>query len=137
MEEKIIQKLELKPAQSAPGPEDIVLQMTDIQLHTNTRTTNEIGKFFKRLIFWKKPARLYSPLPPQEKNKEGIINFNIDMGLNDPVLQETINECRKQGRRVLISVPNNVPILLGKDAVEFKNSVKGKRILRRLAKNES
>jgi hypothetical protein len=137
MNQEPMQKLELKPAESGVRPEDIVLTITDIRLHSKARSPKSLGNFFKRLIFGKKPARLYFPLPPQEQNQNSIFNFNIDLGLNDPVLLETIKEYNKQGRRVLISVPNDMLIFLGKDIAEFGNGIKGKRVVRRLMKNEN
>jgi hypothetical protein len=57
--------------------------------------------------------------------------------MNDPVLKQTIHDYQKQGYRVMIQMPKSgLPIHLGKDAVDFMNSTRGKRILRKIKKDK-
>ena len=46
-----------------------------------------------------------------------------------------VMEEQKNGYKVLLELPKEIPILAGKDTIEFLASVNGKRILRGLAKN--
>jgi hypothetical protein len=61
----------------------------------------------------------------------------MPFAMNDPVLKQTIHDYQQQGYRVLIQMPKSgLPIHLGKEAVEFMNSTRGKRILRRIKKDK-
>ena len=119
------------------GEKVIVLELTDIQLHTNARPTQSVGGVIQRSIEHNKPGRIFSSL---EKRQESVadqnsIEFSMPFVMNDPVLKQTIHEYQKQGYRVMIQMPKSgLPIHLSKDAVDFMSSTRGKRILRKIKK---
>ena len=118
------------------GEKVIILELTDIQLHTNARSTQSVGGVVQRSIEQNKPGRIFSPLeaPNPASDAEQSIKVQLPFGVNDPKLQETICHYKHLGYRVMMRVPNHMPIKLGKDAVEFMNSKNGKRVIRGLEK---
>ncbi len=135
------QSLQLNRVTKLPkkGEKVIVLELTDIQLHSNARPTQSVGGAIRRSIENNKPGRIFSSL---EKKQESVadqnsIEFSIPFVMNDPVLKQTIHEYQQQGYRVMIQMPKSgLPIHLGKDAVNFMNSARGKRILRKIKKDK-
>ncbi|HRY62403.1 MAG TPA: hypothetical protein P5056_01375 [Candidatus Paceibacterota bacterium] len=121
------------------GEKVIVLELTDIQLHSNARPTQSVGGAIRRSIENNKPGRIFSSL---EKKQESVtdqnsIEFSMPFVMNDPVLKQTIHDYQKQGYRVMIQISKSgLPIHLGKDAVDFMNSTRGKRILRKIEKDK-
>ncbi len=116
------------------GEKVIVLELTDIQLHTNARPTQSVGGAIQRSIEQNKPGRIFSSLEkPQESSASIKVKFPFEM--NDPVLKQTIHDYQKQGYRVILKVPESgLPVFLGKDSINFMNSTRAKRILRRINK---
>ncbi len=135
------QSLQLNRVTQLPkkGEKVIVLELTDIQLHSNARPTQSVGGAIRRSIENNKPGRIFSSL---EKKQESVtdqnsIEFSMPFVMNDPVLKQTIHDYQKQGYRVMIQISKSgLPIHLGKDAVDFMNSTRGKRILRKIEKNK-
>lgn len=131
------QKLVLHPAIHKPCNGDIILQLTDIQLHTNARMTPSASKTIKRSIELNQPGRIFSPLNSTVRVIENNTVISIKELFNPDQLKSLVQEYQKQGKRVFIAKPKNgIPATLGRDAIEFMNSVKGKRSLRRLGKQK-
>ncbi len=117
------------------GEKVIVLEITDIQLHTNARPTQSVGGVIQRSIEHNKPGRIFSSLEkPQESSASIKVKFPFEM--KDPVLKQTIHGYQTRGYRVMLKVPKSgLPMYLGKDGVDFMNSTRAKRILRKLKKD--
>lgn len=131
------QKLVLHTAIHKPSNGDIILKLTDIQLHTNARMTPSASKTIKRSIESNQPGRIFSPLKSTVEVIENNTVISIKELFNPNQLKSLVQEYQKQGKRVFIAKPNNgLPVNLGRDAVEFMNSVKQKRALRRLEKQK-
>ncbi|MFA5886294.1 MAG: hypothetical protein WC863_00780 [Patescibacteria group bacterium] len=128
--------LDIKTAQTPPKNGDVIIQLTDIQLHTNIRVPEFAGKSMSKKIEAMEPGRAIFPIPEQETNlKNG--EFNLMMNItNDPHLLEMVEKYQKEGKRVIISVPHNMPVFLGKDATQFMDSKQGRRIHRRIEKEK-
>jgi hypothetical protein len=122
--------VEIKQATSVPGSQDIIITLTDIQMHTNARPTESIGNILQRSIEKNQSGRIYFQ-PMQTKNEA---TSEDTMRLDDPVLTNFISECNRQGKRVFLNVPDDIPIGIGKDTRQFVESIKGKRIIRKLDK---
>lgn len=135
------QILQLKPV-SKPikkGEKLIIIELTDIQLHMNARPTPSVGAVVQRSIEHSKEGRIFSPLqtPKSEDGDSNSIRVELPFGVNDPKLQEAVRYYQKLGYRVMLRVPEHMPIKLGKDAQEFMNSKNGKRVIRGLKKKQS
>lgn len=117
------------------GEKIVVLELTDIQLHTNARPTQSVGGAIQRSVEQNKPGRIFSSLEkPQESSTSIKVKFPFEM--NDPVLKQTIRDYQMQGYRVMLKVPESgLPVFLGKDSIDFMNSTRAKRILRRINKD--
>lgn len=129
-------ELQLKPFEQKDGLRYKVIQITDIALHTNKmRATPSIGKKFKQSFDSNRPGRIYSPIVNQAAPEQKVTV--IDLLKKDPEFTNMILEEEKKGFKVLIAFPNEgIPIFPGKDTVEFINSTKGQRIIRRMTKEE-
>jgi hypothetical protein len=66
------QSLQLNRVTQLPkkGEKVIVLELTDIQLHTNARPTQSVGGAIRRSIENNKPGRIFSSL---EKKQESVL----------------------------------------------------------------
>lgn len=128
--------LDMKTTQIPPKNGDVIIQLTDIQLHTNVRVPEFAGKTMSKKIEAMEPGRAIFPIPEQEANlKNG--EFNLMMSItNDPHLLAMVEKYQKEGRRVILSVPHNMPVFLGKDAAQFMDSKQGRRIHRRIEKEK-
>jgi hypothetical protein len=130
MEEKIISHKPLTP----PRKGDIILQLTDVELHTKVDTTKNPAKRIEHAIDHQKPVRIYSSL--SISSDSNIVQTPF-LNFNDPEFQKLIKKYRDQGKRVFISPPKDgLPVSLGKDSEEFISSKKGKRVLRKLNKDK-
>ena len=135
------QSLQLNRVTQLPkkGEKVIVLELTDIQLHSNARLTQSVGGAIRRSIENNKPGRIFSSLDKRQESSvdQNSLEFSMPFVMNDPVLKQTIHDYQKQGYRVMIQMPKSgLPIHLGKDAVDFMNSTRGKRILRKMKKDK-
>lgn len=130
-------KLEIKPFIKQEGCKYRVIRITDIALHTSIKQTKSIGKKIKQAFNSMKPGRLYDALSPTELFSSPTENKNavLDLIINDPECAKMISEEEQNGYKVLIGLPKEIPVVLGKDTMEFLASINGKRILRKLAKN--
>lgn len=130
------QKLVLHPAIHEPKKGDIIFELTDIQLHTNARTSQSVSKTIERSVESNQPGRIFSPM---NKNLRVLENNTVQFSMpifNPDELTPLIKKYQQQGKRVFLLKPKSLPVFHGKDTVEFINSKKGKRILRMLAKKE-
>ena len=134
------QVLQLNRVKKLPkkGEKVIILELTDIQLHSNVRHTKSIGGAVRRSIEKKKPGRVFTSLETSNSpHDENALKFKIPLATNDPVLKQTIQDYQQQGFRVLLQVPKaGLPIYLGRDAEEFMKSTKGRRVLRKIEKDK-
>ena len=128
--------LDMKTTQIPPKNGDVIIQLTDIQLHTNIRVPEFAGKTMSKKIEAMEPGRAIFPIPEQENNlKNGEFNLMMNV-VNDPHLLAMVEKYQKEGKRVILSVPHNMPVFLGKDAVQFMDSKQGRRIHRRTEKEK-
>jgi len=130
------EQLIIHPAIHDPRNGDIIIELTDIQLHTNARITQSVGKTIERSIESNQPGRIFFP----NKNHVRVLENNIvtfSAPIFDPnQMHSLIDNYRKQGKRVFIRKPKEIPINPGKDTIDFIKSIKGRRILRRLEKTK-
>jgi predicted methyltransferase len=130
-------ELQLKPFMPKKGWKYKTIRITDIALHTSHKQPTSIGKKLKQAFKSMKPGRIYGsisyaePTTASPENKTAL----IDMMKKDPEFVKMVMEEEKNGYKVLLELPHQIPILAGKDTVEFLASVNGKRILRGLAKD--
>lgn len=129
------QKLVLHPAIHTPQNGDIIFELTDFQLHTNSRTTQSVGKTIERSVESNQPGRIFSPMSNLRVLENNTVQFSMPI-FNPDELKPLIQQYQQQGKRVFLLKPKSLPVFPGKDTVEFINSKKGKRILRMLAKKE-
>ncbi len=132
-------ELQLNPFVRKAGWKYKTIQITDIALHTSPKQTTfsigkKIAKAFRKMV----PGRIYGGLtidtavaPPPER-KSSL----IEVLKRDPDFVKMIRDEEQNGYKVLLAIPKEIPVIAGKDTVEFMASVNGKRIMRGLAKNE-
>ncbi|MDD4931294.1 MAG: hypothetical protein PHG66_04105 [Candidatus Colwellbacteria bacterium] len=127
---------ELKPAVIKDGVKYKVIRITDIALHTAKKTpTPLVGKKIQKAFEDNKPDRIYSHFDDNAVLDDRTLVISLIK--NDPDLIRMIKEEEAKGYKVLIGLPKEgVPVVFGKDTVEFINSKNGKRILRGIAKKK-
>ena len=114
-----------------------VIEITDLHLHTNSnRPTLSVGKKFEESFETHAPGRFHNSFKKHEvEEKTGAFSFEIDLG---PDFRRMVEEEKAKGYKVIFKLPEGgAPVFLGKDAEEFMVSKKGKRILRRLDKENN
>lgn len=138
------QALQLKPYTKNDNDKVKIIQLTDLTFHTsNKRHTTSPSKKVEKSFAKNTPGRLYGSLETQkntnsESSKMEIRSNIIEYIMQDPNMLEYIKKEEAKGYKIVIEVPKEgLPIQLGKDAQEFIESKKGKRILRRLDKNKN
>lgn len=121
-----------------PGWKYKTIRITDIAIHTSSKQPTSIAKKIKQAFKSTKPGRIYGsmvyadePNASSPENKTAIIEWIK----RDPEFVKMVLDYEKQGYKILLELPKEIPVFAGKDTVEFLASVNGKRILRRLAKN--
>ncbi|MFW0862071.1 MAG: hypothetical protein ACKKL6_00585 [Candidatus Komeilibacteria bacterium] len=122
-------ELRIKKPKKGPNKNDIVLSITDIKLHTAYKRQSSTSKTIKKYIDNKEPGRIYRNIEELGKNESFL-----ELIKNDPDLKSMIAEYEKQGKRVFIQVPKEIPIYPSEDTKQFISSKKGKRIVRGIAK---
>lgn len=126
-------KLELKSFKPKKGFKYKVITLTDITLHTaRKQLSSSISQKVKKTFKTGKIERVYSPVEELSDSKVKI--FIIDMLKKDPEFMKMIQEEEKNGYKILINIPKELPLFPGKDTMDFINSKNGKRILRSIAK---
>ncbi|TXH01631.1 MAG: hypothetical protein E6P95_01460 [Candidatus Moraniibacteriota bacterium] len=136
------QRLQLNKVTQLPkkGEKLIVLELTDVQLHTNVRPTKSIGGVVERSIDYKKPGRINSPLkkPSESDIATKSIPITLPFLMEDPSLKQAIHKYQQQGYRVMLKMPKEgLPIYLGKDAVDFMKSTTSRRLLRKIKRDKN
>lgn len=128
--------LEIKPAVMKNGQKYKIIQITDIALHTAKKApTLSVGKKVQQAFEAGKPDRIYSKIekPAVSDNR----TFTLELLKMNPDFVRMVQEEEAKGYKVLISLPNGgIPVVPGKDTIEFMNSKNGKRIIRGLAKEK-
>lgn len=117
-----------------PGWKYQIIRITDIALHANPKQPTSIGKKLRQAFKSMKPGRIYGAIEPVAPSSEKKLAI-VGLLQNDPELLKYIQEQERNGYKVLLDIPKEIPIVAGKDTIEFIASVQGQRILRRLAKN--
>lgn len=122
--------LEVKPAVLKKGGKYKIIQVTDIALHTAKKTpTSSIGKKVQKAFETMEPGRVYAPIHNGE--------LTIELLKQDPDFVKLVQDEEAKGYKVLISLPKGgIPVVPGKDTIEFMSSKNGKRVLRGLAKKK-
>lgn len=130
-------RLEAKPFEYRNGRKYKIIEITDITFHTSAKkATESIGKKIRKSFVSKQPGRIFSPITDNGIPMERA--FIIDALKKDPEFLKFVQEEESKGFKVLIGFPKvGVPALIGKDTQEFMNSIKGKRIIRRLMKDKN
>lgn len=106
--------------------------ITDVMLHANKYRPSSPARALDTAFKKNESGRIYSKLNKPDGSSKAMV---IEILKSDPEFVNYIREQEAQGYKVLMEFPKEgVPVLLGPDTVDFMESVKGKRILRRLAK---
>lgn len=128
-------RLEVKPFVKKEGQKYTTILITDIQQHTSTRRpTKSIGKVASKNQETFTPYRAYTEKKDWNVPREQQKTMIIEMLQDDPSYIDFIKEQEQEGYKVLLEIPDPIPLKLGSDAEEFLNSKKGKRVIRWLAK---
>ncbi len=130
-------KLEIKPFVKKDRQKYKIIKVTDIQYHsTNKRPTKKIGNVASKNQDSLTPYRAYTDMKdwnvPREQQKAMI----IEMLHNDKSYVDFVIEQEKLGYKILLEIPEEIPVTLGDDTEEFLKSKKGKRIVRWISKNK-
>jgi hypothetical protein len=129
-------KLEFNPFIKKEGQKYKVILITDIQVHSNIKRPTAIGKVAAKHQDKFTPYRAYTSFidwnVPREQQKQMI----LEILQNDSSYVDYIVEQEKQGYKILLEIPDPIPLLLGKDTEDFLRSKKGGRIARWITKNE-
>ncbi|MEI6352831.1 MAG: hypothetical protein WCO35_02760 [Candidatus Nomurabacteria bacterium] len=123
-----------------PKKGDIILELTDIQYHTNITPTTNIVKKIRKAIFKNQKDRIYSPIdklfqPIIAVKEDGVMKYSVPF-IDQEQISILLKKFHSEGKRVFIKKTNNIQVLPGKDTIEFINSIKGKRILRKFDKDQ-
>ena len=134
-------KLEFKPTERKEGMKYKTILLTDIMLHASPKRPSTFGSKLKKAFnAIGQPGRIYQHIHKPEPVGENTNTFKMEILSqlqNDPAFVEYVEEERKNGFEVVIQIPKaGLPIVIGKDTVEFMKSKNGQRIIRGLAKNK-
>jgi hypothetical protein len=118
-----------------PKKGDVVIQVTDMSVHTKDfAPTPSVGKKIVRAMNKKDAARVYMQSTGDLEKDKDTINDKIE---NDPELIKLVRETEASGGKVFFTFPKGgAPTKLGNDAEQFMKSKNGKRVLRGLAKDK-
>lgn len=110
-----------------------VIQLTDMQLHTNVmRNPVPWYKKIMKAIRSKKPDRLYGGFKslgevPSAMNEKGVRTMKFQIPMSGD-LQKEIEAAQAQGKIIKFVMPEGgIPIYLGKDAKEKMEALKKKK----------
>lgn len=112
------------------------IQITDNAFHTSPKSpTLSAGKKIQEASDANKPGRIYGPLDPL-----ALVNpraYTLKLLGENPDFANFVKEKEAEGYKVVLIMPEGGPPTgLGKDAQEFVQSKKWKRITRALAKRK-
>lgn len=118
-----------------PQNGDVVIQVTDMSLHTRDFSeTPSVGKKIVRAMDKKEATRVYVQSTGDIQKDKDTINDKIE---NDPELIKLVRETNANGGKVFFAFPKGgAPTKLGNDAEQFMQSKNGKRKSRGLAKEK-
>ena len=118
-----------------PQKGDVVIQVTDMSVHTKDfSATPSVGKKIVRAMDKKEATRVYMQSTGDLEKDKDTIQDKIE---NDPELIELVRETEANGGKVFFAFPKGgAPTKFGNDAQEFFKSKNGKRVLRGLAKDK-
>ncbi len=131
-------KAELKPFVKKDGQKYKVIYLTDIKFHTaKKKPTPSLGKKVRESFQNNTSGRVYDHLSKSlEIQKDN--SFILRALQFDPDFVKMVQEEEAKGYKILIGMPNEgIPVLLGKDTIEFLDSKNGRRLLRGLDKNKT
>ena len=130
-------KLELRPTERKEGMKYRTILLTDIMLHASKRRTSTFSDKIKRAFnMVGVPGRIYQQIQKTEDPNSSKINI-LSQLQNDPDFIKYVTEEREKGIEIVIQIPKaGLPVLAGKDTVEFIKSKNGQRIIRGLAKDK-
>lgn len=128
--------LQLKPFERKEGVKYKIIQITDVQLHTNKMgITTSVGDKIKKAFELKRPGRIYDSIKKID-NKDDNLKIIIELLKGDLSFLKFVQDEEKMGYKILLGLPEDgIPVLLGKDTEEFIDSKKGRRFLRWFGKN--
>ena len=129
--------LEIKSFEGKKGQKYKIIHITDIQLHaTPKRPTPSVGKKVRMSFETNEPDRIYSHIEKTKiSDKKAYV---LDLLKMDPDFVKMVQEEEAKGFKILIELPSEgIPILVGKDTIEFMKSKNGKRAIRGLAKEKN
>jgi len=107
---------------AGPGKGDLVIEFFKTTEHTNARLTSSTGKAIMRSIASGQPGNFCIPYTDEK---------TITLVINDREFIDTVLDLQKQGKHLIVKFPRlGIPAYPGKDAIEFQNGIKGKRINR-------
>ena len=128
-------RLELKPFEGKEGQKYKVIQITDLTLHKNKRPTQNVAKKISDSLATQEPGRIYSKIDKQDAGESHALTLTLLQ--SDPEFVKMVREEEEKGYKILIGFPKTgIPMMLGKDALEFMDGTKGKRIIRKLYKKD-
>lgn len=135
------QLIKLRPITIGKGTKTRVIQITDITFHSeNRRPTVSPGEKVRKAFAANKPGRIFQKLekPKNINDEDNSFEFSILETLyQDPAFAEFVQKENDNGVKVILEFPKEgVPVLASKDSVEFMESKKAKRLLRKFAKDE-
>jgi len=129
-------KLQLQPAVLKNGTKYKMIQITDLTLHTNKRSTQNVAKKIGEAMERQEPGRIYSKLGKQDDAESHAITMTLLR--NDPEFVKMVQKEEAKGYKILIGFPKKgIPMRLGKDVHDFIDSKNGQRLIRGLAKEKS
>jgi hypothetical protein len=122
-----------------PKHGDIILQVTDIQVHTGLFRTSDFTKTVEKSTNKQEGGRLYSTFSREANQmisvfEDGVIKSTLPY-LDQTQLTSLVKKYELEGKRVYLSIPKGLTLSPGKDAIEFMNSKNGKRLARGMNKN--
>lgn len=131
-------KLQLKPFVGKDGVKYKKIRITDITLHSKQmRPTKALGKKIKESFESNQPGRIFGASTIMTDPDSGKSTAILNMISQDPELLRYIQQEESKGCKILIEVPQELPILMGEDMKKFIKSKNAKRKLRKLAKNKN
>lgn len=112
------------------------IEITDNAFHTSPKSpTLEVGKKIEGAAMTGKPGRIYGHLDPL-----ALVNpraYTLQLLMQNPDFANFVKEKEAEGYKVVLVMPKNGPPTgLGKDAQEFVQSKRWKRITRALVKGK-
>lgn len=130
-------QLDFKPFIEKKGQKYRVIVITDIQVHSDVkRPTNSLGKVSEKGQSMNIPYRAYTSIKDWNVSRGKQKEMILEMLRRDSSYIDFVKKQEEQGYKILLEIPDPIPLLLGKDTKEFLNSKKGKRIIRWISKNK-